>query len=339
MPFKIIRNDITKVEADAIVNAANSMLEMGGGVCGAIFSAAGREDLRNECRTIGSCETGKAVITKGYSLPAKYIIHTVGPVWNGGNEGEPRQLYNCYEESLKLANRYELESIAFPLIASGIFGYPKEKALNTAISAIGDFLSEHEMMVYLVVYDKKSFEVSKKRLYEVEKYIDDNYIDEMSPRHLRYSHNNKLQMQVELNRIEEMDYIEKDSFNKKSSEEFDDSFIELDESFSQMLLRLIDERGMTDPETYKRANITRKHFSKIKNKKDYNPKRETALALAVALMLNTEDIDKLLRTTGMVLSSSKLFDVIFSFHIEQGIYDIYKINQVLFAYDQPLLGA
>ncbi|MGI5901582.1 MAG: macro domain-containing protein [Desulfitobacteriia bacterium] len=160
MPFTIVHKDITKMEVDAIVNAANTSLKMGGGVCGAIFKAAGAKELQAECDTIGSCETGQAVITKGYNLPAKYIIHTPGPVWQGGQKGEEMLLRNCYLNSLALADQHGCKSIAFPLISSGIFGYPVEEALRVARSAIQDFLREKEMDVYLAVVDKRILEMA-----------------------------------------------------------------------------------------------------------------------------------------------------------------------------------
>jgi O-acetyl-ADP-ribose deacetylase (regulator of RNase III) len=156
MPFEIVQNDITKMEVDAIVNAANTSLQMGGGVCGAIFSAAGAKDLQRECDSIGGCKTGQAVLTKGYRLPAKYVIHTPGPVWRDGKHSEPELLRSCYLNSLVLAQEHDCKSIAFPLISSGIFGYPKDEALNIATTAITDFLMKNEMWVYLVIFDKKT---------------------------------------------------------------------------------------------------------------------------------------------------------------------------------------
>ncbi len=340
MPFKIVRNDITKVEADAIVNAADPSLKMGGGVCGAIFTAAGIDQLQEECRKIGRCETGNAVITKGYDLPAGHVIHTVGPVWSGGDNGEPQQLYNCYKNSMKLALKYKLRSIAFPLISSGIFGYPKEAALNTAISAIGDFLEDNEMMIYLVVYDRNAFKISKKRLYEVKKYIDDNYVEE---HYRRYRKGRR-----KLNESEDFissEYARKESgvhpmsIADKSKRNLTDVMGQLDESFSERLLRLIDEKGMTDVETYKKANISRKLFSTIRTKKEYKPSLITAVAFAIALNLSIDETQDLLGKASYTLSDSREFDMIIKYFISNGIYDIYEINETLFAFDQVLLGA
>jgi O-acetyl-ADP-ribose deacetylase (regulator of RNase III) len=274
MPLKIIRNDITKMSVDAIVNAANTALKMGGGVCGAIFSAAGPEELQAQCNNIGKCNVGEAVITDGFNLPAPYIIHTVGPIWQGGDFDEAKLLYNCYINSLALALENKCKSIAFPLISTGIYGYPKDQAIHIAVSAIGEFLLNHDMTVYLVVYDKKSFTLSKKLFSAIEKYIDDNYIKEYHA-YESYRTIKPYEMQ-QVNKIKE----------KRSLE---DVISQMDETFSQMLLRLIDEKGMTDVETYKKANIDRKLFSKIRSKKDYNPSKVTAIAFSIALQLNSSD--------------------------------------------------
>jgi len=152
MPLEIIHGDITIMKTDAIVNAANSALQMGGGVCGAIFRAAGAMELQKACDEIGRCETGQAVITKGYHLPASYIIHTVGPIWHGGHYEEPDLLAACYQNSLQLAKEYHLKSIAFPLISSGIYGYPRERALQVAKDSIAEFLNISDLIVYLVLF-------------------------------------------------------------------------------------------------------------------------------------------------------------------------------------------
>ncbi|MGV8981580.1 macro domain-containing protein [Clostridium sp.] len=339
MPMIIIRNDITKMKTDAIVNAANIALKMGGGVCGAIFSAAGSEKLQEECDTLKKCNVGEAIITSGYSLPAKYIIHTVGPIWDGGNSSEEKLLHNCYTNSLKLALKNKCKSIAFPLVSSGIYGYPKDKALQIAISAIGEFLINHEMTVYLVVYDKKAFVLSKKLFSKIEKYIDDNYVEE----HCLSEHIRNIEP-YENQQIEGMheDYIECDVCAPvtqiKGKRSLEDVISQLDESFSQMLLRLIDEKGMTDVETYKKANIDRKLFSKIRSSKDYNPSKVTSIAFAIAIRLNLDETCDLLNKAGYTLSHSNKFDVIIEYFIEEGNYNIYEINEALFAFEQVLLG-
>jgi len=340
MPMKIIRNDITKMPVDAIVNAANIKLKMGGGVCGAIFSAAGVEKLQEECNGIGKCNVGQAVITSGYSLMAKHIIHTVGPIWRGGTSGEAKLLYNCYINSLALALEHKCKAIAFPLISSGIYGYPKDQALEIAISAIGEFLLNHEMMVYLVVYDKNAYVLSEKLFSEIEKYIDDNYVEE----HLlsELVRNIVSYESQQLENIQE-DYLPCDLSSPvtvlKKKRSLEDVISQLDESFSQMLMRLIDEKGMADVETYKRANIDRKLFSKICNGKGYNPSKVTSIAFAIALGLNLDETRDLLNKAGYTLSHSNKFDVIIEYFIEEGNYNIYEINEALFDFDQVLLGA
>lgn len=328
MPFEIIRNDITKMNVDAIVNAANSRLKMGGGVCGAIFNAAGAEELQRECDLIGGCDVGEAVITKGYALPAKYIIHTVGPIWQGGNLNEEKHLRNCYFNSLNLAKENNLDSIAFPLISSGIYGYPKDKALKVAMTAIQEFLLENDMAVYLAVFDKKALDLSEKLFKSIGKYIDDKYAEDKFKKD-RYRTIQSFEVQEA--RLE-------DSAPAKSKRKFEDVVIELDETFSQMLLRLIDEKGKLDVETYKKANIDRKLFSKIRTDKDYKPRKSTVLALAVSLELDIDETKDLLGRAGFALSHSSKFDIIVEYFIEEGMYNIFEINEALFAFDQTLLG-
>jgi Predicted phosphatase homologous to the C-terminal domain of histone macroH2A1 len=339
MPMTIIRNDITKMSVDAIVNAANTTLKMGGGVCGSIFSAAGAEKLQEECDRIDGCEVGEAVITMGYNLPAKYIIHTVGPIWHGGSSGEKDLLHKCYISSMTLALQHKCRSIAFPLISSGIYGYPKDQALQIAISAISEFLIDHEMMVSLVVYDKKAFVLSEKLFSAIERYIDDKHVEEhLLKERLRY---------IEYYESQSPDIVQDKCLSgsvfapapaKKVKHSLQDVISQLDEPFSQTLLRLIDERGMTDVETYKRANIDRKLFSKIRSGNGYNPSKATAIAFAIALRLNLEETRTLLGKAGYTLSHSSKFDVIIEYFIEEGNYNIHEINEALFAFDQALLG-
>ncbi len=324
MPFKIIRNDITKMKTDAIVNAANINLQMGGGVCGAIFNAAGSKELQKECDNIGKINVGESVITAGYRLSAKYIIHTVGPIWRGGNYNEKNLLYNAYTSSLNLALENNIKSISFPLISSGIYGYPKDKALEIAIFAIREFLLKHEMDVYLVIYGKDTVMLSKKTFSGIEKYIEDNYIEKSDGKLESY----KLQ-----------DVVYEGSFKfPEDTRELEDVLEQAGETFSEMLFRLIDEKGMTDVEAYKNANVDRRLFSKIRNQKDYRPSKATAIAFAISLKLNLDETKDLLGRAGYALSPSNKFDLIIKYYIEKRNYNIYEINGALFDFDQMLLG-
>ena len=341
MPFTIVRQDITKMKVDAIVNAANTDLQMGGGVCGAIFKAAGAAQLQAACDKLAPIKTGEAVITSGFDLPAKFVIHAAGPVYRYQNaEQSEKLLRSAYMESLRLAIENNCESIAFPLISSGIYGYPKEEALQVATAAIQDFLINNDIDITLVVFDKSAFTVSRELLGAVESYIDEHYV---------YTHQIKRRklLDVERQAISEADE-HANIFNEPLLEEMlapigapaplDDLVGNLDEPFSQMLLRLIDAKGMTDVEVYKRANLDRKLFSKIRSNKGYTPSKRTAIALAVALKLSLDETDDLLERAGYALSHAVKFDVIVEYFIANGKYDVFAINEVLFEYDQPLLG-
>ena len=254
MPFEIIRADITKLEVDAIVNAANSHLLAGGGVCGAIFKAAGASQLQAACNKIGYCDTGDAVITNGFSLPAKYVIHAVGPIWQDGNRSEPQLLYSAYERSLELAKEHNLESIAFPLISSGIYGFPKAFALKIAVNAITDFLLGNDMQVYLVIFDKSSFDIGEKLFSGIKSYIDDNYMLEVNDASSRRDlFDFELQTQV---------FAQPQAMRPQSIPSLKEVVNQIDESFSQMLLRKIDESGMTDAQCYKKQILTVSFFRK-----------------------------------------------------------------------------
>lgn len=335
MPFTIVRQDITRMKVDAIVNAANTDLAMGGGVCGAIFKAAGPARLQAACDKVSPIKTGGAAITPGFDLPAKFVIHAAGPVYSHWNAEQNEQLLrSAYTESLKLAHEHKCESIAFPLISSGIYGYPKDEALQAATAAIKDFLEDHDMDVYLAIFDRVAFAVSEELLGAVESYIDENYAD------THQVHRRKL-LNVEYKALS--DAAAPPSFAKAapvaSAKGLDDLMDELDEPFNTTLLRLIDAKGKTDAEVYKRANIDRKLFSKIRTGKGYMPGKRTILALAIALELTLDETDDLLERAGYALSHSQKFDVIVEFFIVSGKYDIFEINEVLFKYDQPLLGA
>lgn len=336
MPFEIIRNDITKMNVDVIVNAANQSLLGGGGVDGAIHKAAGPK-LLEECRTLGGCQFGQAKITKGYNLPSKYVIHTVGPIWQGGNNNEEQLLRDCYKNSLLLAKEHGLKSIAFPLISAGAYGYPKDKAMKVAISEISEFLLNNELTIYLVVFGKKSVTLSEKVFSSIKQYIDDKYV-ELMPYRSRNILAEKNQLKKSM--IEESIVFSDESILESPVNErkLQDLINNIDESFSQMLIRLIDEQNMTDVETYKNANIDRKHFSKIKNNIHYKPSKATAIAFAISLKLNLDETKDLLFKAGFALSHSHKFDIIIEYFIENKNYNIFEINEALFAFDQGLLG-
>ena len=338
MPLQIIRNDITKMSVDAIVNAANTSLLGGGGVDGCIHRAAGPE-LLAECSTLHGCETGSAKITKGYRLPCKYVIHAVGPRWRDGKHREQELLESCYRTSLNLAKENGCQSVAFPLISSGIYGYPKDQALKVAVDTISTFLLENEMMVYMVIFDRKAYQISGKLFADIAAYIDDRYVEEHTDR--------RAEQRRRLEALSEESCLEAalapmppeticESYSGQSLEE---ALGQMDESFSEMLLRKIDESGMTDAQCYKKANIDRKLFSKIRSDKFYKPSKPTVLAFALALELPLAQMQEMLGKAGFTLSHSSKFDIIVEYFVERGNYNVYEINEALFAFDQSLIGA
>ena len=325
MPLIIVRNDITKMSVDAIVNAANESLLGGGGVDGCIHRAAGPE-LLQECRTLGGCRTGEAKITGAYRLPCKYVIHTVGPVWNGGRCGEREQLASCYRTSLALAKEHGCETVAFPLISSGIFGYPKDQALRVAVDAISGFLAENDMTVYIVIFDRAAYATGNKLFADIAAYIDDHYVD---------AHTDSRR-----ERMRRIGVVESRALTAPmAASGLDEALAHLDAGFSETLLKLIDRSGKKDAEVYRKANVDRKLFSKIRNNPDYKPSKPTAVAFAIALELSLPETRDLIARAGYALSPSSKFDVIIEYFITQRDYDIFKINEALFAFDQSLLGA
>ena len=330
MPLVIVRNDITKMKVDAIVNAANETLLGGGGVDGCIHRAAGPE-LLAECRTLGGCRTGDAKITKAYRLPCQYVIHTVGPVWNGGSHGEREQLVSCYRMSLALAKEHGCETVAFPLISSGIFGYPKDQALRVAMDTIGEFLLHNDMTVYIVIFSRAAYQISSKLFADIAEYVDDHYVD---------AHTDS-----QRDRLRRMSVIESRTLSADAAAApmaaggLDSLLAHLDAGFSETLLKLIDRSGKKDSEIYKKANVDRKLFSKIRNNPDYKPSKTTAIAFAIALELDLDETRDLVARAGYALSASSKFDVIIEYFIRQKKYDIFEINEALFAFDQSLLGA
>lgn len=361
MPFLIVRDDIARVSADAIVNAANTRLQAGGGVCGALFAAAGAADMQAACDAIGGCPTGSAVSTPAFALDATWVIHAVGPIWRGGLSGEREALRSCYRSVFAEAERLGVRSVAYPLVSAGIYGFPVDEALAIAREETEAFLRVHEdVSVTLVMFDRATVRAGGELFDEIDEYIDDEYV-EASP-HMR--------RRAERLAVEawdgaapggladvgapsgHADSAAPEAFaaafggeavcaalSAAAPRELDDLLSNLDASFSETLLALIDERGMTDAEVYHRANLSRQLFSKIRSNRAYRPTKQTAVALAVALELDPRQTQDLLGRAGLALSRSSKFDVIVRFFLERGVHDVFRINEALFAYDQPLLGS
>lgn len=466
MAFQIIRNDITKVKADAIVNTANPKPKYVSGVDYAIYTAAGAEKLLAERQKIGDIIPGQAAATPAFALPAKHIIHTVGPAWIDGKHGETDTLRSCYANSLALAQKLGCESIAFPLIATGVEGFPKSEALQIAVRVIVEFLANADMEITLVVFDEASFVLSGSLFSGVDAFIDNNYADDrfeseygvgmaetpavqagnaapvssavsddaeevvnkrrrslfadvlfrrgkrgskesaqgMVPARPHKEETKPLEeYEEEREESEELceeaiedsaevsfgeasfeEALEEEVFEEKTFEESqakaptlenreaetfrkvvldeDNSFAspmsfsrpteeaakpkrtldelmkQVSETWQESLLRMIDERGYTDTEVYKRANVDRKLFSKIRSNVNYQPKKITAMAFALALHLSLDETRDFLRRAGYALSPSSRFDLIVEYFIEQEVWDTYTINLALFDHNQPLLG-
>ncbi|MDD3218097.1 MAG: macro domain-containing protein [Lachnospiraceae bacterium] len=335
MPLLMIRNDISKVQADAIVNPANTRLIEGNGTSRAIYLEAGEEQLRKACEKIGFCPVGKSVITDAFYLQARYIIHAVGPRWSIMNLKKEKLLYSAYRESLLLAKEYQLESIAFPLLSAGYYGCPKATALKIAVAAISDFLIDEEMLVYLVLYDAEAVKLSHKLSSSVEEYIDNHYV-ETHPETFCFPETRYKETQENMQRTYPSMCTAPSP--KQMARSLDDLMQLSKETFTDRLFRLIDERGLKDSQVYHKANIDRKLFSKIRKGNGYTPSKKTILALAVALELSLDDTKDLLMKAGLALSNCSKSDVIISYFIENKQYDIYEINEVLFAYGENILG-
>lgn len=349
MPLTIVRNDITKMTVDAIVNPADTGKPSLGGCCGAILRAAGHE-LIKACTKLGSCPVGEARITPGFNLDAKYVIHTAGPVWNGRNGNETALLKNCYTNSLRLAAQNGIHTIAFPLLSAGVFGFPAEVAVAAAREAITAFLydeDENDTEVFLVLFTRSAMGAGGEQFRRVAQYIDDNYEgirhfeSELPERRMRNSAFIGRASRPYSPKSESSECFvlyDADESASEAAAKLDDMLLkELDEGFSRRLIRLIDERGLTDSYVYRRANKDRKLFNKIKLNEDYHPGKQTVLAFAVALRLNLDETKQLLESAGYALTRASKGDLIVKFHIENGEYDIMKINEELFRFDQQLL--
>ena len=369
MPFEIVQGNIVRQTTDAIVNAANEQLLAGGGVCGAIFAAAGAERLQAACDALGGCPTGQSVITPGFALPARYVIHTVGPVWRGGGSGEEKLLRSCYQSALELAKSKGLASVCFPLISAGVYGYPRDQALSVAVSAIGGFLKDNEMTVRLVIFDRSEYHLSDELHRSLERVILSSQppplerarnLPPLSALRSRlrgggidatYSGERVRHADVWPGAADRQESVpaplsETHAVGASAPESGESELRDLkralnrvEDGFSPTLLMMIDRRGKTDPEVYKRANLDRKLFSKIRSNPAYRPSKNTALALCVALELNLDQTADLLRRAGYALSPASRADVIVQYFIQERNYDIFEINQALFAFDESLLGA
>lgn len=339
MPLEIVRNDITKMQVDAIVNTANPRPIVGGGVDRAIHKVAGTE-LLDARKKIGDIATGKAAITSAFNLHARFVIHTVGPVWQDGEHGERELLSNCYDNSLQLAAENGCGSIAFPLISAGVFGCPSEVAIAVATQAIREFLTDHDMDVYLVAFDHKAFKISSSLFDDVKSFIDERYIEELLDEEYRGDYRDRRRNFETAGQPPAEDaYIDIPIWMSKPKERsLEDLLNEVDDTFSEALLRLIDAKGKTDPEVYKKANVDRKLFSKIRNNPAYKPSKSTALAFAVALELNLDETKDFIGRAGYALSHSSKTDIIVEYFIQRSEFDIITINETLFAFEQPLLG-
>ena len=357
MPFQIIRNDITKVKADAIVNTANPSPVIGSGTDSAIYAAAGKEQLLAERKKIGEIAPGCAASTPAFNLDAKHIIHTVGPAWIDGNHGERDTLRSCYAQSLALAAKLACESIAFPMIATGVYGFPKDEALNIALSEVGKFLLTHEMKIILVVFDRKALELSKNLVGGITEYIDEHSVKAL--REVEYGggrmSKNRLmeeerRIAAERRRRMEASVLEEECLEESialpsaapfpdvAGKSLDEVLGGKEDTFQQRLFKLIDASGMDDVTVYKKANIDRKVFSRIRCKEDYKPKKKTAVAFAIALELDMPTMLDLLSRAEIAFSPSSKFDLIVSYFITNRNYDIFEINAALFKYGQPILG-
>lgn len=317
MPFEIVRNDLTNMQVDAIVNAANSRPIIGFGTDSGVHKKAGRQLLIAR-RKIGKIAFGDAAVTPAFNLDAKYVIHAVSPIWQGGKKNETELLESCYTKSLQLALEYGCESIAFPLLAAGNHGFPKELALQIAINTFSKFLMKHEMQIYLVVFNRSAFVLSSKLFHSVQSFIDDTYIQD------KY--------------LEEYNIPTGQKAPDIDLYQLEDLMKEMEETFSESLIHLIDQKGLKDPDVYKKANIDRKLFSKIKNNKNYKPSKATCIAFAIALELNLDETRDLIGKAGYALTHSSKFDIIIEYFILEGNYNSFEINEVLFAFDQPMIG-
>ena len=344
MPFQIVRNDITQMQVDAIVNTANPQPLIGSGTDAKVHAKAGAKLLAAR-QKIGAICRGDAAITPGFDLHAKYVIHTVGPVWVDGNQGEEPLLRSCYDNALKLALEHNCQSVAFPLISTGNYGFPKDKALQIAIAAFSAFLIAQEMQIYLVVYDSTSFKLSEKLFHRVASYIDDNLVQKSDffaekrelPSLPPPAKRQAKEIRAQGERVPAM--RQADICQPPRGRDLDSFLKKKDAGFIETLKELIQKQGLKNATVYKRANMSKQHFSKLINSPNANPNKPTAIALALALELDLRQTQDLIGRAGFTLTNSSVFDLIIQYYIEQKNYNIIEINITLYEFDQILLGS
>lgn len=348
MPFEIVRNDITNMCVDAIVNTANPYPVIGSGVDSGIHKKAGKQLLEARME-IGELAYGEVAITPAFALDAKYVIHAVTPAWQNDSANERKLLESCYQNALLLALEHDCTSIAFPLLSTGNHGFPKDLALQIAVAVFSAFLMKHEMQIYLVVFDYTSVVLSERLFQSVKQFIDEKYVAEITSEEypqkgIRYG---RLLRTAKENQVATNRSIARDrnhticeppgKFDCEAPRKLEDIINELDDTFSEHLIRLIDQKGLKDADVYKKANLDRKLFNKIKNNKEYRPKKSTALAFAIALELNLDETLDLIGRAGYTLSHSSKFDIIIEYFLLEENYDIFAINETLFAFGQATL--
>ena len=333
MPFKIVRNDITKMKVDAIVNTANPAPTYGDGVDTAVYEAAGVEALLAERKKIGFLNPGEVAITPGFALPANYIIHAVSPYYKDGESGEEELLRSCYQKSLALAHENNCKSIAFPLISTGSFGYPKEEGMRIAVDEINAFLLKHKMEVFLVVFDAESTTLGRRLAPALEAYIDANYVEEKQKREYVFGFcEMKTCALPDMEESYEEDY---DDFWEENESALKERMKHMSDTFQEYLMYLIEEKGLTNTEVYKRAIITKQLFSKIKLNPEYHPDKATAMRLCVGAKLSLDETKDLLARAGYALSPCDKRDIIFSFFIEKEVWDMIEIDIMLEEHGLP----
>lgn len=342
MPFKIIRNDLTKMQVDVIVNTANPKPTYSSGTDSAVYKAAGKEELLAERKKIGYMNEGEVAITPGFRLPAKHIIHAVSPRYIDGNSGEEKKLRDCYKKSLALAAKYECKSIAFPLIATGSFGYPKEEGMRIALDEINAFLMKQDMLVYLVVFDTAATKLGLNLYPDLEAYINHNYVcDKREEEYREYNVYRREREVVEANlspcpsqAFSEFD-DEYYDFLEKNETALQERMEHMTDTFQEYLMYLIQSKGFTNAEVYNRAIITKQLFSKINKNPQYHPDKGTAMRLCIGAKLNMDETIDLLARAGYALSPCDKRDIVFSFFIEKEVYDMIEIDIVLEEHGLP----